>query len=162
MVEAHGIAYHERKHGELFCDASAQQIIDMLTAECAAAGVELFLKYEIQSAERTQGGYLVMTDRGRFESGSLIVATGGLSLPKFGATSIGHVIAESFGLGLVKRAPALDGFVLSEDDRKKFTGFSGIALDAVLTTNAVVFRENLLFTHAGFSGLPSGFSPDNS
>jgi predicted Rossmann fold flavoprotein len=81
-----------------------------------------------------------------------VVATGGLSFPKFGATHIGYKIAEQFGLHIVTRVPALDGFVFSDADRIRLEGFSGIALDAVMTTKGVVFRENLLFTHAGFSG----------
>ena len=152
MVESRGIAYHERKHGQLFCDGSAQQLIDMLTDACAQAGVEVLLEREIVSVARTGGRYLVKTDQGDFEAGALVVATGGLSLPKFGATAVGYDIAEQFGLRIVARAPALDGFVFSDADRAKLDGFAGIALDAVMTTNGVVFRENLLFTHAGFSG----------
>ncbi|MFH1726700.1 MAG: NAD(P)/FAD-dependent oxidoreductase [Elusimicrobiota bacterium] len=152
MVEAHGIAYHERKHGQLFCDGSAQQIIDLFVEDCAKAGVEIYLKHEILTAARTAGGYLVTTDQGAFEAKSLVVATGGLSFPKSGATPAGYEIAEQFGLKVTARAPALDGFVFSDADRKRLEGFSGIALEAAMTTNAVVFREDLLFTHAGFSG----------
>jgi predicted Rossmann fold flavoprotein len=152
MVEAHGIAYHERKHGQLFCDGSAQQIIDMLVNDAREAGVELFQKHEISSVAKTNDGYLVTTDQGDFTATKLVVATGGLSFPKFGATPVGYDIAKQFGLKIVARAPALDGFVFSDADRVRLEGFSGIALDAVMTTNGVVFRENLLFTHAGFSG----------
>ncbi|MDD5303668.1 MAG: aminoacetone oxidase family FAD-binding enzyme, partial [Elusimicrobia bacterium] len=152
MVEAHGIPYHERKHGQLFCDSSAQQIIDMLVKDCAKAGVEIFLKHEILKADKTNDGYLVTTDRDAFTAKKLVVATGGLSFPKFGATPVGYDIAKQFGLKIVPRAPALDGFVFSDADRVRLEGFSGIALDAVMTTNGVAFRENLLFTHAGFSG----------
>ena len=152
LVESHGIAYHERKHGQLFCDASAQQIIDMLVKSAREAGAELFLKHKILAAAKTNDGYLVTTDQESFAAKKLVVATGGLSLPKFGATSLGYDIAKQFGLKLVTRVPALDGFVFSDADRVKLEGFSGIALDAVMTTNGVVFRENLLFTHAGFSG----------
>jgi len=152
MVEAHGIAYHERKHGQLFCDASAQQIIDMLLKSAREAGAELFLKNKIVKVEKAAEGYLVATDQDAFTAKKLVVATGGLSFPKFGATNIGYTIAESFKLRIIARAPALDGFVFSDEDRVRLEGFSGIALDAVMTTNGVVFRENLLFTHAGFSG----------
>jgi predicted Rossmann fold flavoprotein len=152
LVESHGIAYHERKHGQLFCDTSAQKIIDMFVVDCAKAGVELFLKHKIQSVAKTDGGYLVATDQGEFSAKALVVALGGLSFPKFGATAVGYDVAKQFGLKIVARAPALDGFVFSDADRVKLEGFSGIALDAVMTTNGVVFRENLLFTHAGFSG----------
>ncbi len=152
LVEAHGIAYHERKHGQLFCDASAQQIIDMLAGDCTKAGVQILQKHEIQKAEKTNDGYLVTTDQGGFAATKLVVATGGLSFPKFGATSIGYDIAKQFGLKITKLVPALDGFVFSAEDKTRLDGFSGIALDATMTTNGISFRENLLFTHAGFSG----------
>jgi len=152
LVESHGIAYHERKHGQLFCDASAQQIIDMLVKSAREAGAEILQKHKVLSAVRSVEGYLVATDQGEFSGKSLIVATGGLSFPKFGATPIGYDIAKQFGLKITPRVPALDGFVFSAEDRARLEGFSGIALDAVMTTNGVVFQENLLFTHAGFSG----------
>jgi predicted Rossmann fold flavoprotein len=152
MVRAHGIAYHERKHGQLFCDASAQQIIDMLSKDCRDSGAQLFLRHEILSVRKVDAGYVVKTDQGDFSAKSVVVATGGLSFPKFGATGVGYEVARQFGLRLVATAPALDGFTFSAADRARLDGFSGIALDAVMTCNGVVFRENLLFTHAGFSG----------
>ena len=152
MVEAHDIAYHEREHGQLFCDSSAQQIIDMLTSDCRRAGVRFLLQRKIASAAKTKTGFLIATDRGEFSSASLVVATGGLSMPKIGATALGYEIALQFGLTLVDTAPALDGFVFSASDRRRLEGFSGIALDAAVTCGGVSFRENLLFTHAGFSG----------
>ncbi len=152
MVRAHGIAYHERKHGQLFCDASAQQIIDMLLKECREAGAQLFLQHEIEGVRKDGAGYVVRTSRGDFSAKSVVVATGGLSFPKFGATGVGYSIAEQFGLKVIPTAPALDGFTFSAEDRAKLDGFSGIALDAVIACHGVVFRENLLFTHAGFSG----------
>lgn len=152
MVEAHSIAYHERKHGQLFCDGSAQQIIDMFVDDCVRAGVEILQKRDILKAERLNDGFLVTTDQGVFTAPKLVVATGGLSFPKFGATPVGYDIAKRFGLKIVPRAPALDGFVFSDADRERLEGFSGIALDATMATNGISFRENLLFTHAGFSG----------
>jgi predicted Rossmann fold flavoprotein len=152
MVKAHGIAYHERKHGQLFCDASAQQIIDMLLKECRQAGVEVFLAHKLSSVKKAGERFVVETDKGEFSSEAVVVATGGLSIPKFGATGVGFDLAKQFGLTVEETAPALDGFTFSPTDRQKLDGFSGIALDAVMTCNGVVFRENLLFTHAGFSG----------
>lgn len=152
LVRGHGIAYHERKHGQLFCDASAQQIIDMLVADCREAGAEFFLQHEISSVAKTGSGYEVKTGRGDFAAESLVVATGGLSFPKFGATGVGFDIARQFGLKLVPTVPALDGFTFGAEDRRNLDGFSGIALDAAMTVNGIAFRENLLFTHAGFSG----------
>jgi predicted Rossmann fold flavoprotein len=152
LVKAHGIAYHERKHGQLFCDASAQQIIDMLLKECGKAGAQIFLSHKLASVKKTGARFVVDTDKGGFSAESVVVATGGLSIPKFGATGFGFVLARQFGLKVEELAPALDGFVFSATDRQKLDGFSGIALDAVMTCNGVSFRENLLFTHAGFSG----------
>ncbi len=152
LVERHGIAYHERKHGQLFCDASAQQIIDMLVRECSAVGVDLRLQREIGAVSAVDGGFTVEAGPDSYITTSLVVATGGLSLPKFGATGVGYDLARQFGLNLVTRAPALDGLVFGDADRARLDGFAGNAIDAELTTNGVVFRENLLFTHLGFSG----------
>ncbi|MBI3542688.1 MAG: NAD(P)/FAD-dependent oxidoreductase [Deltaproteobacteria bacterium] len=152
LVEKHGIAYHERKHRQLFCDVSARLIIDMLVRECKEAGAEMFLKHAIKGVRRADGGFVVETDHGEFASGSLVVALGGLSIPKIGATGFGYELARQFGLRLVETAPALDGFVFSESDRQKLSGFEGIAIDASMSCNGISFRENLLFTHAGLSG----------
>ena len=152
MVKDHGIAYHERKHGQLFCDSSAQDLINMLKKECDEAGAVFFLKHKIISLDKAESGYTVETDQGTFSAPSVVVATGGLSIPKIGATGIGYDIAKKFGLKLTERAPALDGFTFNESDRKKLDGFAGIAFDATMTCNGISFRENLLFTHVGFSG----------
>jgi predicted Rossmann fold flavoprotein len=151
LLERHGVPYHERKHGQLFCDRSARDLIELLVRECVDAGVELHLSHEILGVERGEA-FTVSTDRGTFVAPSVVVATGGLSLPKLGATGLGHDIARRFGHRIVPRAPALDGFVFSDEDRARLDGFAGNAIDAELTTNGVVFRENLLFTHLGFSG----------
>ncbi len=152
LLERRGIAYHERRHGRLFCDASARQIVDMLESDCRGAGARFFLAHEIGSVERRGGGFVVGTDRAEFFAASVVVATGGLSFPKFGATGKGLEIAEGFGLKVVPTAPGLDGFVFGAEDRGRWDGFSGIALDAAVTTNGISFREDLLFTHVGFSG----------
>jgi predicted Rossmann fold flavoprotein len=152
MVRDHGIAFHERKHGQLFCDSSAQQLVDMLREECERAGATFFLKHLIAGVTKSDDGYLVKTDQAEFLAPSLVVATGGLSIPKIGATGFGFEIARQFGLALVETAPALDGFIFSDADREKLDGFAGIALDVTMTTNGISFRENLLFTHVGLSG----------
>ena len=151
-VEEHGIAYHERKHGQLFCDVSAREIVEMLVKDCEGVGARFFLNHRIVSASKAGDGFLIETDQGIFKAPALVIATGGLSIPKIGATGLGLELARQFGLGLVETAPALDGFVFSEADRGRLEGFAGIALDARMTCNGVSFRENLLFTHAGFSG----------
>lgn len=153
LVEKHGIAYHEKKLGQLFCDHSAQAIVDLLEAECAEAGVEIHLETRIESvAQCESGGFEVMTSRGGYRAPSVVVATGGLSIPKIGATGIGYEIARQFGLRLVDRAAALDGFTLGSEDAVRFGGLSGTSFDSLITTNGIAFRENILFTHAGLSG----------
>ena len=153
LVEKHGIAYHEKKLGQLFCDHSAQSIVDLLEAEAAEAGVEIRLGARIESVNRLEtGGFEVITSRGDFRAPSVVVATGGLSIPKIGATGIGYEIAKQFGLKLVDRAAALDGFTLSSEDAVRFGGLSGTSFDSLISTNGVTFRENILFTHAGLSG----------
>ncbi len=151
MVQSHGIAYHERKWGQLFCDGSAQQIIDMLVKECGNAGATFFVDHEILSVSKGDR-FTVETKRGPFTADSVVVATGGLSIPKIGATGIGYKIAEQFGLRLTRRAPALDGFTFAEKERQNLDGFAGIALDTKMTCNDITFQENLLFTHVGLSG----------
>ena len=152
MVQEHGIAFHERKHGQLFCDVSAQLIIDMLYKECEKAGAHFYLAHKIQGVRKAEAGYAVDTDKGEFQAQSLVVATGGLSIPKIGATPLGYDIAKQFGLTLVTRAAALDGLTFGGEDQKRLEGFSGIALDTIITCNGIAFRENLLFTHVGLSG----------
>lgn len=152
LVEKHGISYHEKKLGQLFCDHSAQSIVDLLEAECAEAGVEIQLQTQIESVERIGNTFRVTTSRGVFECDSLVIATGGLSIPKIGATGIGYEIARQFELQLIDRAPALDGFTLSPQDAARFSGLSGTSFESRITTNGVTFHENILFTHAGLSG----------
>ncbi len=151
LLERHGVPYHERKHGQLFCDRSAKDLIDLLVRECTDVGVRFFMEHTIERVEPIEG-YTVTTDHGLFSAPAVVVATGGLSLPKLGATGVGYDVARRFGHAIVARAPALDGFVFSDEDRARLDGFSGNAIDAELTTNGVTFRENLLFTHLGFSG----------
>jgi len=152
LVEKHGIPYHEKKLGQLFCDGSAQAIVDMLEAECRDAGVEIELECSIRSVSKTEGGFRVQTSKGGVDCTSLVVATGGLSIPKIGATGLGYELARQFGHALIDRAPALDGFVLGPEDARRFEGLSGTSFDSLITTNGVGFRENILFTHAGLSG----------
>ena len=158
MVRAHGIPYHEKKLGQLFCDHSARDIVDMLERECGAAGARLELGKEIGVISRREeagsdgshAGFRVETGGGAYECESLVVATGGLSIPKLGATGRGYEIARQFGLRVRETAPALDGFTLADDD--PFRGLSGISIDCEIECNRITFRENLLFTHSGLSG----------
>lgn len=147
LVEKHKIKYHEKKLGQLFCDDSAKQILKMLIQECDEAGVVIQLETKIKSVLKTDGGFQVQTSRGELFSKSLVIATGGLSIPKIGATGFGYDIARQFGLEIIPPLPALDGFVLEQ-----FETLSGVSLDVILTCNGVSFRENILFTHKGLSG----------
>jgi hypothetical protein len=156
MVERHGIAYHEKKLGQLFCDHSAQSIVDLLKTECDWAGAEFLLQTKIQKVEPNHGNHLsrfrVETSQGIFEAESLVVATGGLSIPKIGATGIGYDIAKSFQLKLVERAAALDGFTFKQAETEMSQGLAGLSIDVIISCRNQSFRENILFTHAGLSG----------
>lgn len=152
-VRAHDIPFHEKKLGQQFCDRSAQDIVHLLKKDAEEAGVEVRLQCEIKGvAQREAGGFRVQTNQGAFECESVVVATGGLSIPKLGATGIGYEIARSFSLKIIPTAPALDGFTFSEKDLREFHGLAGVSCDVVLSTRDMKFRENILFTHAGLSG----------
>lgn len=153
-VEAHGVPYHEKKLGQLFCDESARDIVALLERECQEAGVEIRLETKIERVgrESEDGDFLVTTSSETFRARSLVVATGGLSIPKIGATGIGYDIAKQFGLRLVPRAAALDGFTFGEEDAARFRNLSGVSVDCVVEAGGIRFRENILFTHSGMSG----------
>ncbi|MFN4355651.1 NAD(P)/FAD-dependent oxidoreductase [Parvibaculum sp.] len=152
LVERHGIAWHEKTLGQLFCDGSSQQIIDMLLAECAKAGVTISLETEIRSVAKGEAGFTVETSKGRFAAPALVVATGGKSIPKMGATGLAYDIARQFGLGLVPPRPALVPFTFGPDLREALEGLSGVSVDAVVSHGKTRFAEALLFTHRGLSG----------
>ena len=149
LVERHGIRYHEKTLGQLFCDGSATEILDMLLAECASARVDVVTGCEVG---RVSAGFSVETSRGRFDAPRLIVATGGLSIPKLGATDLGYRIARDFGIALVSPRPALVPLVFDGDDRARWTDLAGVATTVDASANGVTFRERLLFTHRGLSG----------
>jgi len=157
LVEQHGIPYHEKTLGQLFCDGSAQQIVTMLTKECAAAGVQLMLSSPVLSVQRHEPSmYIVQTARGIWRSESLVLATGGLSIPKMGATGLGYDIARQFGINIIECRPALVPFVLSEQDQQRWCDLSGLSTDVVVSApsgkRTPTFREKLLITHRGLSG----------
>jgi len=151
LVRAHGIAFHEKTLGQLFCDASAQQIIDMLVEECRAADVAILLNCRVRAVEQAES-FIVQTSRGAFRAGSLVIATGGLSLPKIGATDFGYRIAAQFGIRVMETAPALDAFVFAPQDQQRFGGLAGVSLPAMVSCDGAGFREQVLFTHTGLSG----------
>ena len=145
LVDKHRIAWHEKTLGQLFCDSSARQIVAMLLAEAGAAGVEVKVEHRITGIDKADR-FTVTTDRGVFTSQSLVLATGGLSIPKMGATSFAHDTARRFGLALTETRPALVPLTL------KVPELSGVSLDVVTTFGRTSFREAMLFTHRGLSG----------
>ena len=159
LVEKHGILYHEKKLGQLFCDDSSRRIIEMLLLEASNAGVEIKCGSTVRSVERSEAGELpgtpafaVKTDAESFVSQSLVIATGGLSIPPLGATDFGYGLARQFGLSIVEPRPALVPFTLSPVVLREFAPLSGISLDVAVECQGKEFRENILITHRGLSG----------
>jgi predicted Rossmann fold flavoprotein len=152
LVERYGIAWHEKKLGQLFCDDSALQIISMLRAECASAAVEWRVPCSVETVKRENDAFVVSTSRGAVRAVSLVVATGGLTVPKIGATPLGYRIAEQFGVGVVPPKPALVALALDPATLERYGDLSGVSIDAEVSCNGGRFRENLLFTHRGLSG----------
>jgi predicted Rossmann fold flavoprotein len=150
-VTAAGIAWHEKTLGQLFCDGSAVQIIDMLRAEMAGAGVELRLSTEVRDV-RHDGGFCVETGNGAIRATALVVATGGKSIPKMGATGLGYRIAEQFGLRLTEVRPGLVPLTFAADALDLMQPLSGVSVAARVGCGAATFDEGLLFTHRGLSG----------
>ena len=152
LVESHGIAHHEKKLGQLFCDESAQSIIAMLQAECARGHVHWRMPCAVDSFAREGDRFVVSTAMGSARCSSLVIATGGLTVPKIGATPFGYRIAEQFGLAIIPPRPALVPLAFAPDALARFGDLSGISVDAEVTCGDGRFRENLLFTHRGLSG----------
>jgi predicted Rossmann fold flavoprotein len=152
LVERYGIAYHEKTRGQLFCDGSSQQIIDMLLTECRNAGAQWRLGVRISAISKNDDGFAVMTDQGEYQSRSLVVATGGPSIPKMGSSGFGYKIAEQFGLRIVPPRAALVPLTFDAALLARFKDLSGVAVDAVVGCGKTRFDEALLFTHRGLSG----------
>lgn len=153
MVQRHGIAYHEREHGQLFCDDSSKDILDMLLEECRQAGAAIRLDTHIAAIDAlAEGGFQLATNRGELRCQSLVVASGGLSIPTMGASPFGYRIAEQFGIKVWPTRAGLVPLTLHTQDKERLAPLSGIALDCEAGNEQIVFRENLLFTHRGLSG----------
>ncbi|MGZ5025949.1 MAG: NAD(P)/FAD-dependent oxidoreductase [Methylobacter sp.] len=152
LIGRYQIPFHERDHGQLFCDDSAKDILDMLLAECAKAGVTIRLNTRIDSVDRQADRFLIKTANGNFTARSLVVATGGLSIPKMGATPLGYKIAGQFGINVLPTHAGLVPFTLQPEDKDKFSALSGIALPCLVSNSRQGFSENVLFTHRGLSG----------
>lgn len=152
LVAEYGIAYHEKTLGQLFCDDSAKQIVEMLLSECDKANAKVTTHCEILSVEKTEDGFSLDTSKGQYECESLVVATGGLSMPKLGASPFGYRLAEQFGMTVRPTTAALVPFTLHEQDKEVLSELSGISLSASASCNNTSFKENILFTHRGLSG----------
>ena len=151
LVERHGIAYHEKKLGQLFCDGSSRAIVEMLQRESAAVGVEVRLSCLVNTVNASSG-FELETSLGRFSADALVVATGGLSIPKIGATDFGYRLARQFGLEIIEPRPGLVPLTFEGDEQRLFADLSGVSVDAVVSCGGQSFRENILFTHRGASG----------
>jgi predicted Rossmann fold flavoprotein len=152
LVEKHGIRYHEKKLGQLFCDDSATRIVDLLKRECDEAGVAWRTPCSVKTIERNNTAFVLETSSGTVECEALVVATGGLSVPKIGASPFGYKVAEQFGLAVVPPRPALVPLTFDATELARFGDLAGVSVDVEVTAGAGRFRENLLFTHRGLSG----------
>ena len=152
LVNDYGIAHHEKTLGQLFCDDSAKDIVNLLLSECAKANAKVTTHCEIISIEQNSDGFAVNTSQGHYQCESLVIATGGLSMPKLGASPFGYKVAEQFGLKVLPTRAGLVPFTLHEQDKTVLAPLSGISLDASAQCNHTRFNENILFTHRGLSG----------
>jgi predicted Rossmann fold flavoprotein len=162
LMYKHGIAFHEKTLGQLFCDEASEEVIAMLRKECDDAGVKRFMSCEIESIKHTpyveeaglgkKAKFYVSSSRGEFEAVSLVIATGGLSIPKTGATPYGYHVAEQFNVPITKLKAGLVPLTCAPDDWKPYSELTGISFEAIVTTGKQSFRENVLITHRGLSG----------
>ncbi len=162
LMQKHGIGFHEKTLGQLFCDEESEAVIAMLRKECDDAGVKRFMNCEVEQIKHTpyegdpgagkKAKFYVDTSRGEFEAVSLVIATGGLSIPKTGATPYGYHVAEQFGVAITKLRPGLVPLTFAPDDWKPYSELTGISFEAIVTTGKQAFRENVLVTHRGLSG----------
>ncbi len=149
MLDRHGVTYHEKKLGQMFCDESAQQVIDMLLKECADVGAQVLMETAV---EDIQGGYHLKTSRGDMSCESLVIATGGLSIPKIGATNFGYKVAQQFGLDVLETRAGLVPLMFQADILEHCKSLSGLSVEAEVRCADTIFAEGLLFTHRGLSG----------
>jgi predicted Rossmann fold flavoprotein len=151
LVEKHSISYHEKTLGQLFCDNSATQIIAMLESECRSANVKIVVDAKVTEVRRDTA-FTVSTDATEYRAPALVVATGGISIPKMGATGFGYDLARQFGLNVVQTRPALVPLVFHPGDRKRYSDLAGVSTEVIAAAGNSAFREKMLFTHRGLSG----------
>jgi len=152
LINKYEIKFHEKKLGQLFCDHSAQQIVEMLLKECELANVTILKEFIIKNIDKENDQYLVSTETDNYSSESLIVATGGLSVPKIGATSFGYEVAKKFDHNIIETLPALVPLTFSEKILEMCKELTGLSVEAIVSFNKVLFQEGMLFTHRGLSG----------
>ena len=153
LIGKYGVAYHERDFGQLFCDDSAKEIVRILKGECEETGAKVQLRTDVLSIEKSESGYIVDTSQQTYRCASLVIATGGLSMPKLGATPFGYKLAEQFGLSVLPTRAGLVPFTLHDHDKQKYAELSGISLPVrVESQNGTSFAADMLFTHRGLSG----------
>jgi predicted Rossmann fold flavoprotein len=151
LIRKHHIPYHEKTLGQLFCDRSAQDVVTLLEEECSAAGVNVFVKTQVCQVVRNSG-FAVKSDNTTYLAPVLVVATGGLSIPRIGATAFGYQLAEQFGLKVRQCRPALVPLTFSAIDRRRYCDLAGVATEVVASADGHEFREKMLITHRGLSG----------
>lgn len=151
LVEKHRIPYHEKTLGQLFCDRAANDITQMLEEECLAAGVKIFLNQHVKETLRTTE-FILRTEGEEFRAPALVVATGGLSIPKMGATSFGYEIARQFGLKIQRTRPALVPLTFAAKERREYCDLAGVSMEVIASADGQAFREKMLVTHWGLSG----------
>ena len=152
LINKYEIKFHEKKLGQLFCDHSAQQIVEMLLKECELANVTILKEFVIKEIDKENNQYNVSTDTEKFSSESLIIATGGLSVPKIGATSFGYEIAKKFDHDIIETLPALVPLTFNEKILEICKELTGLSVEAIVSFNKTLFQEGMLFTHRGLSG----------
>ena len=152
LINKYEIKFHEKKLGQLFCDHSAQQIVETLLKECELANVTIIKEFIIKNVSKENDQYLVSTETEKYSSQSLIIATGGLSVPKIGATSFGYEIAKKFDHNIIDTLPALVPLTFNEKILEICKELTGLSVEAIVSFNKVLFQEGMLFTHRGLSG----------
>jgi predicted Rossmann fold flavoprotein len=152
LLQKHSIGFHEKTLGQLFCDDESEAVIAMLRGECETAGVKRFMSCEVEEIKHDKNKFHVSTSRGEFEAAALVIATGGLSIPKTGATPFGYHVAEQFGIPITKLKPGLVPLTFAPDDWKPYADLTGVSLDTIVSFGKQSFRENMLVTHRGLSG----------
>ncbi|MDA9678317.1 NAD(P)/FAD-dependent oxidoreductase [Candidatus Pelagibacter sp.] len=152
LINKHEIKFHEKKLGQLFCDHSAQQIVEMLLKECELVNITIYKEFTVKDIIKENDQYFVSTETDKYSSKSLVIATGGLSVPKIGATSFGYEIAKKFNHNIIETLPALVPLTFNEKILEMCKELTGLSVEAIVSFNKILFQEGMLFTHRGLSG----------